>query len=164
MKQAVKAVKIVMTILFSVFCCFAMLLGGVYYFATKDSVAYDVKSMAMPQIKDVQAEVIGDTYQGEDREGTTYYKLFIVLENPSNSLQESNDYYFNYMDRTGEYNGGVWEMSNGHYDSNVGLNVLPADTTGVITKVVRVDNGCEDFLLVISNHLAKEKQSFLVKL
>lgn len=161
MKQAV---KIVMTILFSVFCCFAMLLGVVYYFASRESAAYDVKAMSVPQIKDVQAEVIGDTYQGEAREGTTYYKLFILLENQSNSLQESYDYYFNYMDITGEYNGGAWEMSNGHYDSNAGLNILPADTTGVISKVVRVDNSCKEFLLVISNHLAKEKQSFLVKL
>ena len=161
MKQAV---KIVMTILFSIICCFVMLLGGVYYFSSRDSVAYDVKSMAMPQIREVQAEVIGDTYQGEAHEGTTYYKLYILLENQSNSLQESYDYYFDYMDETGEYYGGVWEMRNGLYDSGSGLNVLPADTAGVITKVVRVDNGCEEFLLVISNHLAKEKQSFLVNL
>lgn len=161
MKQAV---KIVMTILFSVFCCFAMLLGVVYYFASRESIAYDVKSMAVPQIKEVQAEVIGDTYQGEAREGTTYYKLFILLENQSNSLQESYDYYFEYMDTKGEYFGGVVEMRNGLYDSNSGLNTLPADTTGVITKVIRVDNGCKDFLLMISSHLAKEKQSFLVKL
>lgn len=161
MKQAV---KIVMTVLFSVFCCFAMLLGVVYYFASRESAAYDVKSMAVPLIKDVQAEVIGDTYQGEAHEGTTYYKLFILLENQSNSLQESYDYYFDYMDTTGEYYGGVLEMRNGLYDSNAGLNALPADTTGVITKVVRVDNECKNFLLVINTHLAKEKQSFLVKL
>lgn len=161
MKQAV---KIVMTILFSMLCCFTMLLGVVYYFASRESAAYDVKSMAVPQIKEVQAEVIGDTYQGEAHEGTTYYKLFILLENQSNSLQESYDYYFDYMDTTGEYYGGVLEMRNGLYDSNAGLNALPADTTGVITKVVRVDNECKNFLLVINTHLAKEKQSFLVKL
>lgn len=160
MKQAV---KIVMTILFSMCCCFVMLIAAVYYFSSRDSVAYDVQSMAVPQIKEVQAEVIGDTYQGETCEGT-YYKLFILLENPSNSLKGSYDYYFDYLDKTGEYFGGVREMKNGLYDSNIGLNVLPAGAAGVITKVVRVDNGCSEFSLVISSHLAKEKQSFLVNL
>lgn len=127
MKQAV---KIVMTILFSMCCCFVMLIAAVYYFSSRDSVAYDVQSMAVPQIKEVQAEVIGDTYQGETCEGT-YYKLFILLENPSNSLKGSYDYYFDYLDKTGEYFGGVREMKNGLYDSNIGLNVLPAPPGGV---------------------------------
>lgn len=161
MKQAV---KIVMTILFSMFCCFVMLIAAVYYFSSRDSVVYDVQSMAVPQMKEVQTEVIGDTYQGETCEGATYYKLFILLENPSNSLKESYDYYFDYLDKTGEYFGGVREMKNGLYDSNTGLNVLPAGAAGVITKVVQVDKGCTEFSLVISSHLAKEKQSFLVKL
>lgn len=160
MKQAV---KIIMTILFSMFCCFVMLIGAVYYFSSRASVAYDVQSMAVPQIKDVQAQIIGDSYQGKTGQGGTYYKLLISMENASNSLKESYDYYFDYLDSAGEY-GRVIEMRDGLYDSSSGINILPADTTGVITKVVRVDNDCKEFSLVINSHLAKEKQNFLVKL
>lgn len=161
MKQAV---KIIMTILFSLFCCFAMLIGAGYYFSSRESVSYDVQSMAVPQMIDVQAEELGDTYQGKTGQGVTYYKLLITMENTSNSMKESYDYFFDYRDKTGEYYGGVMEVRDGLYDGSSGINILPADTTGVITKVVQVNEGCTEFSLVINSYLAKEKQSFLVKL
>lgn len=158
------AVKIIMTVLFSLFCCFVMLIGAGYYFSSRESVSYDVQSMAVPQIIDVQAEKLGDVYQGKTSQGAVYYKLLITLENSSNSMKESYDYFFDYRDEAGEYFGGVMEVRDGLYDSGSGINILPADTTGVITKVVQVYDGCTEFLLVINSYLAKEEQSFLVKL
>lgn len=161
MKQTI---KIIMTVLFAVICCFVILVSVWYVFSTRDSIAYDVNSMLVPQIKDVQVEAIGDSYQGKSEQGISYYKLSILLENPGNSMKENYDLYFDYRDRAGEYFGRVLEMRDGYNTLNSGINVLPADTEGVITKVVQVDDGCKEFMIVIGGYLTKEKQSFLVKL
>lgn len=160
MKQTV---KIIMTTLFAMICCFVMLLGIGFHFSIRESVAYDVNSMVVPRIEDVQVENLGDSFQGRTGRGVSYYKLSILMENPGNSLKENYNISFEYMDSSGENMERIFEVKDGLYTTSSGINVLPAGETGVITRVVQVDNGCKEFMLV-TRYRTEEKQSFLVKL
>lgn len=161
MKQTV---KIIMTTLFAMICCFVMLAGIGFHFSMRRSAAYEVNSMVSPQIMDVQVENLGDSFQGKTGQGVSYYKLSILMENPGNSLKENYDIFFEYKDSTGEFFERILEVREGLYDMYSGINVLPAGETGVITRVVQVDNACKEFMLVTGSYRAKEKPSYLVKL
>lgn len=161
MKQAV---RIILTICVAMVSCFIMLISAGYYFVARDSEAYDVNAMMLPEIKDVQVRSLGEQYQGKSSEGDSYYELSILLENPGNTLKESYELYFSYEDENGDAYGQVREVRSKLDNLDSGINVLPAGMTGVITKVVQVNDNCKRFTLVESNYLTDDIKSFLVKL
>lgn len=161
MKQAV---RIILTIGVAMVSCFVMLISVGYYFVARDSRAYDINAMVLPEIRDVQIRSLGGQYQGKSSQGNSYYELSILLENPGNSLKEGYELYFSYEDENGDSYGHVIEVRDGLEGLNSGINALPAGMTGVITKVVQVDDNCKRFTLVESNYRAKDRKSFLVKL
>ena len=80
------------------------------------------------------------------------------------ALKENYNLSVEYLDSAGETLDRVFDVKEGLYDTSSGINVLPAGETGVITRVVQVDNACKEFMLVTGSYRAKEKPSYLVKL
>lgn len=161
MKQAI---KVIITVAVALVCCFVMLASIGYFIYQQDSTKYDVDNATMAVLGDVQVEELGKTYQGYSQEGAAYYLISISLENPGNAPKEDYSLYFSFLDDEGySYNRVVEINQSGEYISS-GNVVIPAGMTGVVNRVLRIDDDCKSFTIKYRSYITEQEQTVEVNL
>lgn len=162
MKQAA---KLIITVLVSIFCSFVCLISVGIYLSKTDYLEYEAEGKTDPEISNTLLTCLGDSYAGEEREGCSYYRLEIEVENNSNFGKEIYSLIFRYEAQSPEGSYSIREIQgNGFFRYWENSDYLPAGKTATIVKVICVENECEEFDLIYSNHSTKNEQRVHLKL
>ncbi len=159
MKQAV---KVIITVAVALVCCFVVIFSFGYFYYEQDMTGYQIGQMVPAELLDVQLKELGPAYQGYEQEGTSYYMLMVTMNNPANSQKEDYEVYFSYQDDAGRSFGKVVEV--GETYPNDGSIVVPAGMTGVISRVLQIDDDCKSFTLKYRNYVTEEEQEIEITL
>ncbi|MDO4303493.1 MAG: hypothetical protein Q4D94_06210 [Bacillota bacterium] len=161
MKQAI---KVIITVAVALASCFVVLFSFGYFFYEQDNTRYEASEMAMAEILDVQLKELGKSYQGNSEEGTSYYMISVLAKNPGNSQKNDYELSFSYIDDEGYTYNKVMEMNRSNSYYNNGNGVLPAGMTGVINRVLQIDDDCKSFTLRYRSYVTEEEQEIEINL
>lgn len=162
MKQTIKTIITVLVVLGCGFICMISL-GS--YFAETNYMEYDIERMIDPVITQAAAECIGNSYEGQPKEGYSYYQLTLTLENQSNfGLEESYIYlsyegsgdegYYYIREVENEDSFAIWEAK----------DYFPAGKTAEFNQVLCIEDGCRDLDVIYRNYSTKSEQKVHIEL
>lgn len=162
MKQAVKTI---ITVLVAIFCSFVCLIAFGFYLSETEYLEYGIEGRIDPEITAVQLTYLGESYEGNEKEGCSYYRLEIEVENNSNYGKEAYGLFFHYeADSTDSYYSIKEVEDNSPFRDWENSDYLPSGKNTTIYKVICIENECDEFDLIYSNYVTKNEQRVHLKL
>lgn len=150
-------IKTVITVLVVVGCGFISLLSFDLYLSETDYMEYDIGRMVSPVLKEAEAEYLGNTYNGEEEPGCSYYKVKMVIDNNSNYGIEEASLNIHFTKSKEEYFLKEYEEDS-PFDRWKEGRYYPAGTEAQFYKIVCVEDGCKEIDVVYKNYSTNEEQ------
>lgn len=161
MKQTVKTI---ITVFVALFFCIAGLVGAILGYNKIQYLEYDAGNLTDPLISDIRITCLGESYQGDSREGVSYYQMAITLDNQSNYGKTSSNIYFYCNPLPADSFYYIEVLSDIGSFSYENANYLPAGKEGTIYKILMIEDGCESFQIVMNHNNTDQTQTYLVEL
>lgn len=158
----VKIIKNIITGFVVLICLFVCLAGGVYYTSERDSFSYELDgAIAIGSVKSADAYYIGDTYLGKEQEGRSYYEVVIVFENTGNYRLDNYGPELRFVESGPGYTD-MPAMNSGYYMGNSAANLrcVPAGKTGVLKRIIALQNDFENAKMIYTNEETNEELIF----
>lgn len=159
-----KLVKTIITVFVTMVCVCVCLVAVAFFFVETDYSEYELTRMIPPVFHDVKAEYIGDSYEGKEEEGYSYYRLLIEVENPCNYGMANFYFYYEGSDPDSRYGIGEIRQENDTLLYDWEREFLPAGKMINISRIVRVQNECKEFDIIYTNWDLNGEQRVHVKL
>lgn len=160
-----QVIKIIITIFVAVASVFTILLSFGMFLSQAEYLHYDLEYMIDPVLVDADIEYLGETYQGMEEEGSSYYLLTVSMDNQSNYGREDYGLSFRYSsDVEDEYfwirevyiDSDIQRTNSGRY--------LPAGKKSKIQRIICVEDGCKAFDVIFTNYRTDKEQKVHVEL
>lgn len=157
-------IKTVITVLVVVGCCFICLLSFGIYLSETNYMEYDIECKLDPVLIKAAAECLGNSYNGEENEGCTYYKITCTFENESNFGIEESSVFLHY-ESTGKEYYYVREIDGYKpFDTWKDGYYIPAGKTADFYQIISVEEGCSEFDVVCKNYITATEQRVHISL
>lgn len=157
-------IKTVITVIVVMGCLMICLISFGIYLSQTDYMEYDIQRQISPVLKAAAAEYLGDSYNGEEKEGCSYYKITYTIENESNFGIEEASVYLRY-----EYTGDEYYFI-GEIDGYKPFETwkegyyFPAGKTADFYQIICVEDGCKEFDAVYTNYKTDKEQRIHISL
>ncbi|MGN0377735.1 MAG: hypothetical protein ACI4ED_08870 [Suilimivivens sp.] len=158
------AIKTVITVLVVIGCIFVSVISFGIYISETNLMEYDVKNLIDPVMKEAEAEYIGKNYNGEEKEGYSYYKITCTLENNSNFGISEGDIYLQYKNAEDEYYHIIKTEEDRPFDIWKDSYYFPAGKTADFYQIICVEDECNEFDVVYVNYKTQAEQRIHINL